>query len=95
MVLEQIFPEVITTRETIEDVAREIVENEESKLNGLALSLKLKLRSGEKKFAGIIRTSENDTIHFLVKDNVPNHEKGRPEKQKYLSFGCGTRVIGH
>ena len=85
--LEQIFP-TTTSKEAIEDVALRIAEDEGISLKNLSLPLLLRLKIG--KVEGVVKVSRRGPfLNFLVKNGVP--EKG--QKQKYLSFGEGTKVI--
>ena len=79
---------------TIKDIVEEIVSNQEGlDTDGLVLPLWLKTRSGITKTTGIVRVSKKDgTLHFLVKENIPEYGMRWREKQRYLSFGYGTKV---
>ena len=55
----------------------------------VSLRLQIKTRRGIMPGKGELRILKNGALYLLVKDNIP--KKG--EKQKYLSYGEGTKVI--
>ena len=79
---------------TIKDiVGRNIRDQELDGANGLVLLLCLKTRRGVIKAKGTIKMSRDGFLHFLVKDGSPEYGIGWIERQKYLSYGEGTKVV--